>query len=174
MKLYLRPLQDINQSASRSERDRAATLELLQEIFGEDVEYSHRESGAPVVMSRGMAFRVSVSHSASTLAIAVADDEEAIGVDVETYRTQLERVRSKYLSDEEMASFTDSIDLLRAWTAKEAVYKAALTPGLSLTEIDCTGIGNGIAAARGKIYNVSFPITTTLETIAIATWKGCR
>ncbi|MDE5786267.1 MAG: 4'-phosphopantetheinyl transferase superfamily protein [Duncaniella sp.] len=168
MKLYRRPLPDISLYDSRGERDRAATMALLKEIFGNDVEYSHRPSGAPVVACNGMNHNVSLSHSCSTIVIAVAGDEKAIGVDVETYREQLERVQSKYLSDEERKLFTAPIDKLKAWTAKEAVYKAALTPGLSLLEIDCTRISDGIVTARGISYNVTYPAAALDETIAIA------
>ena len=169
MKLYVSPLPPLRTGESRVSNERNATLALLREIFGNDVQYSHKPSGAPLITSAGKEYLVSISHSASSVAIAVADGEDAIGVDVETYRTQLERVQSKYLSEAEMEIFTSAIDKLKAWTAKEAVYKAALTPGLPLTEIDCTRMADGIVTAGSRTYSIVFPASTLSETIAIAT-----
>ncbi|MDE6484729.1 MAG: 4'-phosphopantetheinyl transferase superfamily protein [Duncaniella sp.] len=169
MKLYVSPLPPLKSGESRAANERNATLALLREIFGNEVLYSHKPSGAPLIISAGKEHLVSISHSASTVAIAVADAEEALGVDVETYRVQLERVQSRYLSDAESELFTAPVDKLKAWTAKEAVYKAALTPGLSLTEIDCTRIADGIVTARNLIYSITFPAASLSETIAIVT-----
>ncbi len=170
MKLYTRPLPAKSHFNSRAERDRAATLSLLSEIFGPNVEYSHHQSGAPKVTVNGIEHLISVSHSATTLAIATADGEETIGVDVETYRSQLERVKHRFLTETELTLFTSPLDLLKAWTAKEAVYKAAHTPGLALTEIDCTHMASGHVTARHATYHITFSIATLTETIAIA-WR---
>ena len=168
MKLFTAAIDHDTAGGSRRERERAAAAALLRDIFGIDVEYGHEPSGAPVIVVAGQRQRVSISHSATTVAIAVAGDEESVGVDVETFRHQLERVKSKYLSARELSLFTSPAELLKAWTAKEAVYKAALTPGLSLTEIDCTDLESGIATARSVDYRVSFPVTGERETIAVA------
>ena len=54
-----------------------------------------------------------------------------VGVDIEQWREQLVRVAPRVLSESEMAVYGASSDLLlRAWTMKETLYKAALTPGL--------------------------------------------
>lgn len=154
---------------SRSGRERAAVGALLAEIFGSEVVYAHEPTGAPLITVAGQRKRVSISHSVTTVAVVVADDDElSIGVDVETYRAQLERVSSRFLSPVEAAVFTSSLDLLKVWTAKEAVYKAAMTPGLALAEIDCTALDDGVVTARGIIYRVTFPVVGIDETVAVA------
>lgn len=42
--------------------------------------------------------------------------------------------------------------LLRAWTLKEALYKAALTPGLPMDEIPLPEEGEGSVELRGRRY----------------------
>ncbi|MBD5368081.1 MAG: 4'-phosphopantetheinyl transferase superfamily protein [Bacteroides sp.] len=168
MKFFRRTLPTLRSGQSRAERDREATLYLLNEIFGDDITYTHRPSGAPLLYCHSRNHLISVSHSATTIAIAVAEDEKTLGIDVETYRPQLERVKSKFMSEDESAIFTTQLDLLKVWTVKEAVYKAALTQGLPLNEIDCTHMSEGYATALGKRYTLTFPLVTQEETIAIA------
>jgi phosphopantetheinyl transferase len=58
-----------------------------------------------------------------------------IGIDVERPRQQLIKVQHKYLNNNEMTILHNIEELLWAWTAKEAVYKAAGIPGLELASI---------------------------------------
>lgn len=99
---------------------------MLREIFGDDVVYSHDENGAPMV-SRDC--NISVSHCADEIVIAV-DEICHIGIDVELWRGQLHRVAPRVLSVAELAYYNTPQGLLRAWTAKEAIYKAVALPGL--------------------------------------------
>ena len=55
--------------------------------------------------------------------------------------------------------------LLRMWTAKEAVYKAARTPGLGLDEIYVSG---SRATARGIGYRLDYPLLTRRRVTAVA------
>lgn len=99
---------------------------MLREIFGDDVVYFHNENGAPMV-SRDC--NISVSHCADEVVIAV-DEMCHIGIDVELWRGQLHRVAPRVLSVAELAYYNAPQGLLRAWTAKEAIYKAVALPGL--------------------------------------------
>lgn len=108
------------------EAERRAVAALLAHALPGAV-LSHTPEGAPVVA--GGPF-ISISHSRTQAALAICTSEP-VGIDVETQRAQLRRVAPRVLSDAEMEAYgaTDE-GLLQAWTLKEALYKAALTPGL--------------------------------------------
>ena len=149
VKVYIAEI-DGGREMSRRERERGAVNGLVARELGAGVTISHREDGSPV--AAGFDGKISISHSKDYVAVAT-HPRLRIGVDIEQPRIQLERVRSKFVATEEAF---DSLDaLLHAWTAKEAVYKAAGTPGVSLTEI-VVDIKRGVAAARGRNYLISF------------------
>lgn len=78
---------------------------------------------------------ISVTHCRSLAAMALSHISE-IGIDAEVWRPQLHRVAHKYLAPSELSKWaTTPRLLLLAWTIKEAVYKAARTPGLPLHSI---------------------------------------
>ncbi len=104
--------------------EREAVDELIAEAFGPDTELYHRPDGSPAVDIEGV--EISISHCRTCAVLAVAD--RPVGVDVETDRAQLQRGADRVMSAEEVGYYSDS--LVKAWTLKEALYKAALTPGL--------------------------------------------
>jgi len=106
------------------EAEKQAVAELVRHALGEDAVLSHRPDGSPTVLIPGI--EISVSHCATCAAIVLSDRH--VGVDVETDRKQLERVAPRVLSQAELDCYRDN--LVGAWTLKEALYKAALTPGL--------------------------------------------
>ena len=106
------------------EAERVAVAELVREALGEGVSTGHRPDGSPTVDVPGVV--ISVSHCATCAAIALSD--RPIGIDVETERSQLARVAARVLSPAELACYGERLQA--AWTLKEALYKAALTPGL--------------------------------------------
>lgn len=128
-------------SLTRQERERTSARMLATEMLGNDCTISHYPDGAPYIAGRE-AMSISVSHSAATCAFGIATDTIPFGIDIESPRPQLERVRTKYLTPEEETQLSEITSpgrrmdfLLRCWTAKEAVYKADRTPGLGLKEI---------------------------------------
>ena len=116
---------------SRRESERATVAELLRSHYGREMTLGHTESGAPLLQDADE--NISVSHSARR-AVVTLSRRPGVGIDTETLRPQLERVKKKYLSAEEQRVYRELHDLLWAWSAKEAVYKAALIPGLPLAE----------------------------------------
>ena len=117
--------------AGRREAERAATAALAASLFGQGSQVEHTPQGAPRVAGR----RVSIAHSAAHAAMAY-HHTAVIGIDIESPRPQLERVKSRFLNADELRAFGTNPDmLLRAWTAKEAVYKALETLGPDLTAI---------------------------------------
>lgn len=103
---------------------------------------AHYDTGAPYLY--GEQQRISITHTQGLLAVATLpktpeanlsefSERAALGIDAERLdREQLLRVRERYLSAPEL-TLVDAESLEAnaiAWTAKEALYKAALTPGL--------------------------------------------
>lgn len=121
--------------------------EMAMQIYCENGRDGYREvghfsNGAPFLYSE--CSRISVTHTSGLLAVATlprtpeADlgtfsERTALGIDAERLdRAQVVRLRPRFLSEEELA-LVDAEDVaanITAWTAKEALYKAALTPGM--------------------------------------------
>jgi phosphopantetheinyl transferase len=132
---------------------REAVCWLIANHVGPYVELHHDADGAPLL--RGSELHISVSHSRRFAAIAL-HPAYRIGVDVEEMRpAQLRRVQSRFISLSEAAQWaaTDS-QLLAAWTIKEAVYKAAATPGLSLTSINLSAEPGAALLPDGRRFAV--------------------
>ena len=121
--------------------------ELARQIFCEQGEPNYRvighfENGAPFI--EGYPGRISITHTDHFFAVALLpktpevnldsfNTRTAMGIDAESLeRKQVIKVRSKFLSEEELGIIPED-DLtanILAWTAKEALYKAAFIPGL--------------------------------------------
>lgn len=102
----------------------------------------HFESGIPYLEEyQG---RISITHTSHFFAVAFLpktsdipldsfNPRTAMGIDAEPLdRSQVFKIREKFLSDKELENIPKD-DLkanIIAWTAKEALYKAALTPGI--------------------------------------------
>lgn len=134
----------------RLSAERNAVNQLLREAFPNDptIAISHHDSGAPFLcrLSEGLTSQptddnelpaISISHCKQMAAIAIAPKDIRIGIDCEhNSRTQtLQRVSERYLSPEQASQWQEFPQSLRAWCIKEAAYKAALHPGLPLTDI---------------------------------------
>lgn len=102
----------------------------------------HMECGAPLLC--GGHSRISLSHADGLLVVATLPptpeagldgfaERTALGVDAERAdRRQVLAVRERFMNADEL-SMTPADDVeanIVAWTSKEALYKAALTPGL--------------------------------------------
>jgi phosphopantetheinyl transferase len=128
-RVYLTTISQ-TEDQSRREAERAAVMQILRHVFGEDVELDHAPSGAPILRADDFDGYVSVTHCQAYAAVAV-DLTSPIGLDLEQPRKQLATVAPRVLSPSEMTIYAGRQQgLLQAWTLKEALYKAALTPGL--------------------------------------------
>ena len=122
----------------------------------------HDPYGAPAVPLPGT--YISLSHARDLIALAVSDTP--IGIDIEFPRRQLLRVATKFLTTNELSRYITLPRLLEAWTAKEAVFKAAGHPDMTLPEVEMTDATT--ATARGRRYAITF-LPHADATIAIAT-----
>lgn len=111
-----------------------AELLLIKEFFGnESAELCHTEEGAPFIKDSQV--HISITHSRDIVCLGVSYSCP-IGIDLEFGTEKIIRVRQKFLNEEELVFFPED-DTLRnrmAWSAKEAVYKAASVKGIDLKE----------------------------------------
>lgn len=186
--------------ATRREAEKKAVERLVVRVYGTKSRIGHHPDGSPFIAGHEDK-KISLSHSRHRCVLAEGIDVESIGVDIEEPRLQLFKVQSKFLTAAERRMVESCEDdcrlrlLTMLWTAKEAVYKAALTPGLSLTEIEVDLSGKVIAAisaanavetaanavemaanavettatARGEKYTLTIIPNYTTEIITIAT-----
>ncbi len=122
-------------AGTRHEIEQAAKMAIVAEVFGRR-ELCHRPDGAPLIPGSGAS--ISVSHCQTLVVLAADRLGRNIGIDCETASrgAQLGRVAAKFLSAaQSLAWGADEKHLLRAWTLKEAFYKAARIPGLPLAGI---------------------------------------
>lgn len=153
---------------TRTEREHAAVGDIIARFFGADARVGHHDSGVPYLVGRED-ISLSVSHSRDYAAVAFSS-ERTIGVDIEQWREQLLRVAPRVLSESEMAVYGVSSDLLlRAWTMKEALYKAALTPGLDFRR-DITlpsHPASTAATVAGRPYTIIATLTIAPDTLTL-------
>lgn len=111
-----------------------AELLLLKSFSGnESPVLCHTEDGAPYI--KDSKAHISITHSKDLVCIGISLSRP-IGIDIETNPDKILRVRSKFLSDEELEYIPENDRLKNqlAWSAKEAIYKAASISGLSIKD----------------------------------------
>lgn len=153
VELALCRIERSTERGKRREREQAAVRRLLEYFSFDPLNYRHTPDGAPYI--EGSRLHISVSHSLDYAAMTVSHTS-GTGVDIEQPRpSQLQRVAQRFLSEEERSIFTTPDVLLWAWTAKEAVYKAARISGLGGPEIALDSAMCTTASARGGIFSLS-------------------
>lgn len=123
---------------------KAMSLQLFAEHSDDGWrQIEHYDNGAPFLVDEENR-RVSLTHTGHFMAIAMLPPcdrslgpefvaGQALGIDAEkTDRAQVIKVRDRFLNESEknMVAEDDLQANIMAWTIKEAVYKAMLTPGL--------------------------------------------
>lgn len=162
-------------AGTRRDCEKAATRSLIAEVFGDSITLAHTPEGAPMIEGHPE-IRISLSHSKDFCILATGNRPNInIGVDIESARQQLLRVAPRFLTQTENRLAGETSDaqaklelLLKLWTIKEAVYKSALTPGLSLTEISAAADFRS-AQARGRSFSITLHSLPAGEQIAVAT-----
>lgn len=119
----------LSSPSSRRRNECEAVRCILDDLVGSAVPLDHDSSGAPKIKG----YNISISHSRK-LAVVAIDPLHRIGVDAEEWRPTLSRVKSKFLSAEELELFVTNDQLLRAWTIKEGVYKIVGTEATFFSE----------------------------------------
>ena len=117
----------------RRQAEILATRQLVCETLGPQASIGHNPDGSPNII--GSDLNISISHSRDYVAIAL-NARQCIGIDIESWRNSLNTVREKFLTPTEIAIYNTPELLLQAWTAKEAIYKAAGITGLPFHDIN--------------------------------------
>ncbi len=119
------------EGGARHEREEKTISDIISAVFGPGCRRLHNDCGAPYVVDNEghpIHISISVSHSRTIGAVCTAPQGCLLGMDVEEERPQLARVAQRVMSPQEYAHYsTLPHGLLRAWTMKEALYKAART-----------------------------------------------
>ena len=136
---------------SRRERERTAVESIIREVFESEAALHHDDNGAPYLDGTATGTFISVSHSLDTACVAVRNGS-AVGVDIETGRSQLRSVAARFLSPDEQAIFTSDTALLVAWTSKEAAFKAASEPRLVISDIRLSSDMTSAATPSGQKF----------------------
>lgn len=161
-----RILPAVSSRGLRRDSERDAVRRLVSEVFGSDAVLEHDEFGAPSIV--GFDGSISISHGAGYVLLAVNRDAP-IGIDIEAYRPSLPYISSRFMTAGELAEYGCSPRMiLWAWTAKEALFKAAGNPELTMSSIFMPDeASSNRVELEGAIYNLTF-IERTPFTIALA------
>ena len=159
---------DEGEGAESRRREHAAEAAIIREFFGPRVRLEHDANGAPRLVSDDdlPLPNISISHSRTEIVIAV-DDDLPIGVDIENWRNQLMRVASRVMTPEESELYNSAHAYLRAWTIKEALFKAAGKD--DMTMIDChLPLGGETGYVEGVPYSITLVEDTPQTVLALA------
>ena len=92
---------------------------LLVNHFFSDAEIEYDEFGKPSLSNH---WNISISHSGEYVAI-ILNEKENCGIDIEKISSKVERIKHKFLNDDDIKSITTHEYLTLFWGAKEALYK---------------------------------------------------
>ena len=123
-------------------------LMKVANIDEDDIYYS--VDGAPNLKSGE---HISISHSKNFSGIVISKNR--IGIDIESFRKKILNISSKFLNKKEKFAIGEMDKLTLIWTAKESIYKAFRTAGISFSkQLYIYGINEKEKKAFGKIeYN---------------------
>ena len=108
-------------------REFVATRVLRHQIFGfEHIHYD--EVGAPYINQEGY---ISISHTKNLVGLALCKKFK-IGFDLERIQNKITNIKHKFISERELNHFENSpLELTKAWSAKETLYKLSGKKGLN-------------------------------------------
>lgn len=133
-------LEEISYIKSESlRRQKLAVRALLDNMFEEKVYLSHHDNGKPYIENN--VTNISITHTDKYVAIMLNDNED-VGIDVESLDRDFSAVEKKALSDDEREDLEDNEErkdernkqLALYWCAKEAVLKKTGQYDLDLSE----------------------------------------
>lgn len=126
--IKIRAIEIVRKSDQTRREAEIAAVRLCLTSLGINEIPEHNDHGAPY-LAGNPDVRISITHSKDWAAVAMGETKDGLfGIDIETIkRPQLEKVAARVLSAMEI-KIAESLKhgLTKAWTAKEAVYKAVL------------------------------------------------
>lgn len=132
--LYLRRINRVP-SESRREAEVRTRQSILQELYGEVVEYGYAPDGSPCLLN-APCLNISLSHSDQWFVLGVSTQQK-IGVDIEDLGSQIVRVATRFCKESELLlaeklGVGTNLFLHLLWSAKESAYKLSSTKPPSL------------------------------------------
>ncbi|MDQ3108642.1 MAG: 4'-phosphopantetheinyl transferase superfamily protein [Bacteroidota bacterium] len=124
-------LEKLNSYTHAFRRTQFLASRLLLHTLLPGVKIIYDVNGKPFPDDENM--HLSLSHSGKL--IAMMTDSKHCGIDIETIRPKIEKIASKFLSDEERAACTEEPVAQRMhvyWCVKEAIYKVEGAKNVSL------------------------------------------
>ena len=121
----------LKRKANHLKRQFLASRKLI-ELINPKLKVSYKED-IPVLSDNR---NISISHSDEIVTVLISK-EDGIGVDVEKIKDKVHSIAPKFLNPDEtvfLGKSPSTRQLIRAWTAKEAVYKALKKPGISFSD----------------------------------------
>lgn len=117
-------LEELNKIKYESKKLQWLSLRaLLNEILQVKADIKYTEKGKPYL--EGHHLKISFSHTLKFAAVIVNKEKET-GIDIEKINPKVERIKSKFLSEQELGDDKKEYvleKLLVYWGAKEALYK---------------------------------------------------
>jgi 4'-phosphopantetheinyl transferase len=120
-----------NFKSIRRKKEFLATRLLLNHIGLSDANLKYESDGSPYLIDSDFSF-ISISHNKEYASILLGNKK--VGVDIEMQSNKLSKIKDKFLSNEEQATFDHaSVECLSLlWSAKEALFKYAHFNGIDL------------------------------------------
>ncbi len=119
-------MEEIRLYGSEAQRkQKLAVRALINELFDEKMYLAHHDNGAPYL--ENCVTNISITHTDRYVAVII-DDEEDLGIDIESLDRDFSAVEKKALSEDEIEDLDDdrtekNEQLAIYWCAKEAIYK---------------------------------------------------
>ena len=152
----------LSRKANHMKRQFLASRKLIS-LVDPDLRVSYKDDMPFLSNNRN----ISISHSDNLVTILISLNK-GIGIDVERINNKVNSIKSKFLNQKEinyLNGYEESRNLTRAWTAKEAIYKALRKPGIIFSENivleefnneSTTGIGKFISTNQEKKFKLYF------------------
>ena len=115
-------------------KQRLAVRALLNTLFDEKVYLSHHDNGKPYI--ENSVTNISITHTNEYVAV-ILDDNEDVGIDMESLSRDFSAVEKKALSEDEIEDLDEdkkNEQLAIYWCAKEAIYKRISAYGVDFAE----------------------------------------
>lgn len=112
-------LNSLPQIKSGSRIKQWIATRLLINHFFNDAGIVYDEFGKPSLSNH---WNISISHSGDYVAIII-NKEDNCGIDIEKIAPKVERIKHKFLNDDDLKIITSHEHLTLYWGAKEALYK---------------------------------------------------
>jgi phosphopantetheinyl transferase len=114
----------------RRRREHLAWRRVVRRELGRNIRIEYNEVGAPIVDVTNT--HISVAHGAGCVAVAISDKK--VGIDIERFDRNYERIASRIMSGEEQQLSSEERWAAYVWAAKESLYKLYGEQGVDLID----------------------------------------